>query len=126
MLILIGAACLAWILLFSAVFVNLSGFPGSKGWLIAAGLTFAAAAWALVAVRELRNAVELPDPFGGGDLPDRERFHPESAEISPVFPADRIPGGRWIPVEEAVRRRPRKARSSRIEIASPENFHPDV
>ena len=125
MQILIAAACLVWIALFSVSFVNLSGLAVSNGWLMAVALVFAAAAWVLVMVREIRDAVELPDPFESGDLSDSERAQLERAPASAVFHGDR-----WTSAESPARRRPRKARSARVESvsqpASSDFFHPDV
>jgi hypothetical protein len=129
-LILVGAACLFWIMLFSVSFAKLSGLAPSNGWLMAGALAFASAAWILLMVREVRNAVELPDPYGSAELTDHERFQSEAPEVSPIFPADAPPAERWTPVQNPVRRRPRKARSERAEAlprdASSEIFHPDV
>lgn len=110
MLILVGVACLAWITLFSVVFVNLTGIAPSNSWLVAIALIFASTAWVLVMIREFRDAVELPDSFAANDPYDHKRFQLEMAEASPISS-----GERWIPVRAALRRRPRKSRSTRDE-----------
>jgi hypothetical protein len=124
-LILVGATCLVWITIFSLAFVNLSGLALSNAWLMAGALVFASAAWVLVMIREIRDAVEIPDPYGSGDLSGRKRSHLDRAEISSIFPGDR-----WFPAETVIRRRPRKARSAKgktvSQSASSEIFHPDV
>lgn len=87
-------------------FVNLSNLAPSNGWLIAAALVFATMAWVLVMLREIRDAVDLPDPYSDDVPNDHERFQLERAE-----PSLGGSGERWVPVQKPVRQRPRKARS---------------
>lgn len=125
MLILVGAACLVWILFFSLTFVELSGLALSNGLLMAVALIFASAAWLLVTLREIRNAVELPDPFATENLHDHPRFRPGDDENSTKTPLER-----WSQTRTQTPHRPRRTRSSKGEMvspsAAPEIFHPDV
>lgn len=127
LLILVGAACLFWIGLLSLTFMALSGFAVSSGWIMAGALLCATFAWMLVMFREIRDAVEMPDPFESEISFSREMAEMERAEI---FVDEMGSTERWIPLQKPVRRRPRGARSGLIKVSSQsgssEFFHPDV
>ncbi len=127
LLILVGAACLFWIGLLSLAFMALSGLAVSSGWIMAGALVCATFAWMLVMFREIRDAVEIPDPFDSETSFNREMVEMESSEI---FSEELGSAERWIPLQKPVRRRPRGARSGLIKVSSQsgssEFFHPDV
>lgn len=63
MLIVLVAACFAWIGVLSLAAVTFLGTAASTGWIIAGALLLALVIWLVVMAREIRQATELPDYF---------------------------------------------------------------
>lgn len=59
MLVLLAAACLAWIALLAVAFVGFTGVGASAAWSIAGGLVLVMIAGAVLMNREYRNAIDL-------------------------------------------------------------------
>jgi hypothetical protein len=67
-LILLAAACLAWIGLLSLAVVFLMGNGASAGWICAGALFLALVVWTVVMAGEYRSAIELPEGYESEDF----------------------------------------------------------
>ncbi|MES2440252.1 MAG: hypothetical protein V4584_14375 [Verrucomicrobiota bacterium] len=131
--ILVAAACLVWIGLLSLAFMAISGMALSAGWIFAGALVFALAVWTVVMLKEIRQAILLPDfsAFGrrGNDGFEMAGTSTVSRPRSGIM--DRtFTGRRWTAPRSRYKVRPRKVRSRWMETAgqrqAAEIFHPDV
>ena len=65
--IVLAASCLAWVGVISMGVVFLTGISLSAGWIIAGTLLFAVAVWVVVMIKEIRDAIVLPDTSVWGE-----------------------------------------------------------
>ncbi len=114
MLILLMAACLTWVGILSLASVMMSWLAYTTGWIVAGGLVCAVIAWLLVMVREIRDAVELPDFFAEGQRQEGYDESGESTEVRPCLSiSQRMMMSRrsMTPFRSGSKSRPRKLRS---------------
>ncbi len=113
MLILLVAACLVWIGLLSLAFVIFSGTAVSAGWIVAGALVSAVVVWVLVMLREIRNAIKLPDFSAYGKRDESLETIEKSTVTRPGLGiADRtFTGRRGLMPNRSHKTRPRKLRS---------------
>lgn len=132
-LILLVAACLAWIGLLSAAFLMLGGTTVATGWIVAGALALAALAWILVMFREIQNSVQMPDHFtndepmsGDVNVLGRSRI----VRITPTSRDRKVSDRRQMALVGSSKTRPRHGRSLRAGHSGSPNivefFHPDV
>lgn len=119
-LVVIVAACLIWIGLISLAIVLVSGASISVGWIIAGVLALAGVVWGLVMMREIRDAIKLPDTSAFGNRAEEEFDSKGNSTVArPRFgTGGRIfTGRRTIILDRIQKVRPRKLRSSAVEFA---------
>ena len=79
-IILLALSCLVWIAGLSLAFMLFLGSTVSAAWILGVALAFAVIVWLVVMIGELRQAIEVVDPFtrrGGRELTaraDRKSF----------------------------------------------------
>lgn len=78
MLILLAAACLAWIGILSLAFMAFLGTGVSAGWIFAGALLLALAVWVVVMFREFKQAIRMRESFS----PDDEDLFPNGRTTS--------------------------------------------
>ena len=124
MLMLLLAACLAWIGGISVVVAMFFGKGVSTGWIVAGALVSAMVVWLAVMFREVRRATELPDDFAAGgfdaDLP-RTGLDPEMTFSRTGM--DSIARGR--PATDDRKAASRSRRRSRSGVAASRNSPSD-
>jgi hypothetical protein len=136
-LILVVAAILFWIGLRSWAFTALAGFSARCGLILAGTLVSASVAWVLIMIRELRNALDLPDDCAaeGHLFPNLGEFDsPESTFIpTPFTSSDRNSYENWSTQDTATpRERPlpnpvtvRRRKTSRTPSMEPHFRNPN-
>jgi hypothetical protein len=112
-LIVLAISCLAWIGAISFAVVYFLGTAVSTGWIIGGILFVALAVWVVVMLREIRNAIELPNSLSNSDgtidAADKSALaHPRSGIMD---------SRKKTPVR-GHKSRPRKLRSSGAELPS--------
>lgn len=87
------------------------GTAASTGWIIGGVLFLVLAVWIMVMLREIRNAVELPNSLSNSD-------DTIDAEDKPAFERSRtgVMDGRKTTPERGHKSRPRKLRSRAAEL----------
>lgn len=74
-MILMAMACLGWIGAISLAVLFFLGTSISSAWIFGGALVFAVVIWLAVMIREIREAIELPDAFarrGGREFTAKE------------------------------------------------------